>query len=52
MGGLLSIALSYTMWKEYHTIMEIRSFKRRRDAWVELHKMLEEQEEMEKEDKK
>ena len=52
MGGLLSIAISYTMWKEYHTLMEVRRFREKRDAWVELHKMLDEQAMMEEEDKK
>ncbi len=52
MGGLLSIALSYAMWKEYNILMEVRRFKKRRDAWVELHKMLDEREMMQQEDKK
>ena len=42
MGGMISITLSYIMWKEYDTIREVR-FKKKRDAWVESHKMLDEQ---------
>ncbi len=52
MGGAVSIVLSYIMWKEYNTTIEVRRFKKKRDAWVELYKMLNEQEMMEQEDKK
>jgi len=52
MGGMISIVLSYIMWKEYDTIIEVRRFKKKRDAWVESHKMLDEQGKMELEDKK
>ena len=52
MGGMISIVLSYIMWKKYDTIMEVRLFKKKRDAWVESHKMLDEQEKMGLEDKK
>tara|TARA_B110000495_G_C22449112_1_gene280835 strand:+ start:107 stop:283 length:177 start_codon:yes stop_codon:yes gene_type:complete len=51
MGGMISIAMSYIMWKEYNTIREVRRFKNNRDAWVESHKMLDERALMEKEDK-
>jgi hypothetical protein len=50
MGGMISIAMSYIMWKEYNTIIKA-SFKNKRDAWVESHKMLDERALMEKEDK-
>jgi hypothetical protein len=52
MGGMISIAMSYIMWKEYNTIREVRRFKNNRDAWVESHKMLDELGKMELEDKK
>ena len=52
MGGMISIVLSYIMWKDYDTIMEVRRFKKKRDAWVESHKMLNEQDMMKLEDKK
>ena len=52
MGGMISIVLSYIMWKEYDTTREERHFKKKRDAWVEYHKMLNEQYGMELEDKK
>ena len=51
MGGMISMVLSYIMWKDYRTITEARLFKNKRDAWVEYHKMLNEQHEMELEDK-
>ena len=52
MGGMISIAMSYIMWKEYNTIREVRRFKNNRDACVESHKILDEQAGMELEDKK
>ena len=52
MGGMISMVLSYIMWKEHQTISEEITFKKKRDAWVEFHKMLNEQNMMELEDKK
>jgi len=49
---MISIVLSYIMWKENDTIREVRRFKKKRDDWVESHKMLNELEKMELEDKK
>jgi len=48
---MISIAMSYIMWKEYNTIIKA-SFKNKRDAWVESHKILDELGKMELEDKK
>ena len=45
------MVLSYIMWKEHQVISEEITFKKKRDAWVESHKMLDERALMEKEDK-
>jgi len=52
MGGVISMVLSYIMWKEHQVIREEIIFKREREAWVERNKILNEIEEMQKEDKK
>ena len=52
MGGMISMVLSYIMWKEHQAISEEIIFKKKRDAWVESHKMLNERDMMELEDKK
>ena len=46
------MVLSYIMWKEHQTIREEIIFEREREAWVERNKILNEIEEMQKEDKK
>jgi len=51
MGGAISMILSYVMWKEHKAIREEIIFKKKREAWIEKHKMLNEIEEMQKEDK-
>ena len=40
------------MWKEHQVIREEIIFKKKREAWVELHKILDERAMMEQEDKK
>ncbi len=52
MGGMISMVLSYIMWKEYQANSEEITFKKKREAWVELHKILDERAMMEQEDKK
>ena len=52
MGGMISMVLSYIMWKEHQVISEEITFKKKKDAWVESHKMLNERDMMELEDKK
>ncbi len=52
MGGMISIILSYIMWKEHQAISEEIIFKKKREAWVERNKILDERLAMELEDKK
>ncbi len=52
MGGMISMVLSYILWKEHQVIREEIVFKKKREAWLELHKILDERAMMEQEDKK
>ena len=52
MGAMVSLAVSYYLWKEYNTIEEERKFKIRRAKWVEKHQELNELDLMLIEDKK
>ena len=49
---MISMVLSYIMWKEHQAISEEIIFKKKRDAWADSHKRLDEWEAMEREDKK
>ena len=49
---MISIVLSYIMWKKHQEISEEIKFTKKRDAWIESQKMLDELKEMEREDKK
>lgn len=46
MGAVVSLAVSYNLWKEYNTIKEERNFKIRRAKWVERHRELNELDEV------
>ncbi len=52
MGSAVSFVLSYTMYKEWREEEERVKFNERRELWVEKHRLLNEQELMEAEDKK
>ena len=52
MGGVISMILSYVMWKEHQAIREEIIFEKKREDWVERNKILNEIEDMQKEDKK
>ncbi len=51
MGSAVSFVLSYTLWKEYEEKERVK-FNERRESWVEEHRLLNEQDLMEAEDKK
>ncbi len=51
MGSAVSFVLSYIMFKEWRE-EEREKFNERRKLWVEKHRLLNEQELMEAEDKK
>ena len=46
MGAVISLAMSYNLWKEYKTIEEERKFKIRRAKWVQRHRELNELDEV------